>query len=476
MAATASVMQITAVPYSVKAHANSSSAQPYRSILLKSAPGHVRIAPEPYNETDVWCYNNSVPGPEIRVIQGDRLKIIFANDLDEATTVHWHGVRVPNGMDGVPYLTQTPVAPGASFVYEFDAIDAGTFWYHPHQRGFEQVGRGLYGPLIVEEPDPIRVDRDITWVLDDWRLMKSAQISDDFANGHDMSHNGRIGNTVTINGMVPSTFPVQRGERIRLRLINAANARIFELDFEHHEPVVIAMDGQPVSPHVPTNARVILGPAMRIDVILDMTADPGNRSMISDVFYKDLEYQLVDIQYDDSPLRQQIPDWPISLKANPLAEPDISQSARHEIQFTGGMMGQMVMQQMGITQTKTENGGMGSMMNMMHSNKMWFINGVAAEGHVMEPMLTLQRNHHYVIEMTNATAWHHPVHLHGHSFRVLSRDGVATRHQEWQDTVLMAPRERVEIALVADNPGDWMFHCHILEHMAAGMMGVIRVA
>ncbi len=91
-------------------------------------------------------------------------------------------------------------------------------------------------------------------------------------------------------------------------------------------------------------------------------------------------------------------------------------------------------------------------------------------------MLTLQRNHHYVIEMTNATAWHHPVHLHGHSFRVLSRDGVSTRHQEWQDTVLMAPRERVEIALVADNPGDWMFHCHILEHMAAGMMGVIRVA
>jgi FtsP/CotA-like multicopper oxidase with cupredoxin domain len=140
------------------------------------------------------------------------------------------------------------------------------------------------------------------------------------------------------------------------------------------------------------------------------------------------------------------------------------------------MMGSMVLRQMGIESKNNTDGEMGSMMSMMHSNKIWFINGVAAQGHVMEPMLTLQRNRHYIIDMTSATAWHHPIHLHGHSFRVLRRNGKPTQHREWQDTVLMAPREQVEIALVADNSGHWMFHCHVLEHMAAGMMGVIRVA
>ncbi len=456
-------------------YSHSSLANSVNQVSLAAAPGRIRLVPEPYNETNVWCYNSTVPGPEIRVRQGDRLKVEFENGLGEESTIHWHGVRLPNAMDGVPHLTQNPVAPGEKFVYEFDAIDAGTFWYHPHQRGFEQVGRGLYGPLIIEEREPVKVDRDITWLLDDWRLRKTAEISDDFGDAHDMSHNGRVGNTVTINGQIPDIITVQSGERIRLRLINAANARIFELDFADHNPVIIAIDGQPVTPHVPTNGRIIVGPAIRVDLILDMVGAPKSRSVVSDVFYKDLEYQLVDLQYSDVSLRDNTPDWPMALTPNPLIEPDSQQSMRHEIQFTGGMMGNMVMRQMGINSIGSQSGGMGSMMSMMHKNKMWFINGVAAEGHVMEPMLTLERNRSYVIEMTNATAWHHPIHLHGHSFRVLSRNGVSTPHREWQDTVLMSPREKIEIALVADNPGDWMFHCHILEHMIGGMMGVIRV-
>src|SRR3546814_8287665 len=104
-------------------------------------------------------------------------------------------MRVPNAMDGVPHLTQLPIAPGESFVYEFDAIDAGTFWYHPHQRSFEQVGRGLYGPLVVDEAEPIAVDRDVTWVLDDWRLQKDASISGGFGNMMDTGMAGRLGNT-----------------------------------------------------------------------------------------------------------------------------------------------------------------------------------------------------------------------------------------------------------------------------------------
>jgi FtsP/CotA-like multicopper oxidase with cupredoxin domain len=450
-----------------------------RDVKLRAAPGRARLVPEPYGETDIWCYNGTVPGPEIRVRQGERLRVTVENALAEETTVHWHGVRVPNGMDGVPHLTQQPIAPGTTFTYEFDAVDAGTFWYHPHQRSFEQVGRGLYGPLIVEESEPPRVDRDVTWVLDDWRLTNSAEVSDDFGNRHDMSHNGRLGNTVTINGRVPDTFAVRAGERIRLRVINAANARIFGLDFAGHEPIIIALDGQPVEPHAPDEGVVVLGPAMRADFILHMTGEPSSRRPVTDRFYRGREYSLVDLAYADEPPTDNGPGGPLALPMNPLPEPDLKAASRHVIEFTGGMMGDMVVQEMG---PETGQGmmdmmrDMPSMMQMMRTGSIWFVNGVAAQGHVMDPMLTLERDHSHVISMVNATAWHHPMHLHGHSFRVISRNGKPTRHREWRDTVLMAPRERVEIALVADNPGDWMLHCHILEHQASGMTGVFRVA
>ena len=151
-----------------------------------------------------------------------------------------------------------------------------------------------------------------------------------------------------------------------------------------------------------------------------------------------------------------------------MPEPDVASAARHEVTFNGGMMGQTMMQGRGI-------GGMGNMMEMMRTGRIWFMNGVAMMGHVMEPMLTLPRGRTAVIAMANETMWWHPMHLHGHAFRVVSRNGTPTRYREWQDTVLMAPREHVEIAFVADNPGDWMFHCHVLEHQESGMMGVIRV-
>ncbi len=440
-----------------------------REFNLRCGPDEVQLVPEEYGQTPVWCYNGSVPGPEIRVKQGERLRLTVENGLAEETTVHCHGIRLPNRMDGIPHLTQKPIGAGERFVYEFDAVDAGTFWYHPHQRSFEQVGRGLYGPLIIEEHEPVQVDRDITWVLDDWRLEPSAAISDDFGNLRDMSHNGRIGNSVTINGQVPETFPVRKGERIRLRLINAANARIFGLDFAAHEPIVIAFDGQPVTPHTPQGGFIVLGPAMRCDLIIDMTGEPGSRMEVIDRFYEGGEYRLTELVYGDTPLRDRVPDTPIALPANPLAEPDIAKAKRHEVVFNGGMMGGMMMRGMGPRMMR-------DMRDMMRSGKMWFINGVAAEGHVMEPLLTLARGESCILAMTNATAWHHPIHLHGHSFRVISRNGAPTQHREWQDTVLMAPREEVDIAFVADNPGDWMFHCHILEHQAAGMMGVMRVS
>ena len=423
---------------------------------LVASLGRAHLVGAPYPETGLWAYNGRVPGPEIRIRQGEHLRVTVENRLAEETTVHWHGLRVPNPMDGVPHLTQKPIAPGETFVYEFDVPDAGTYWYHPHQRSFEQVGRGLYGPLIVAEREPIQVDRDVTWVLDDWRLLPDAQISDDFGGFMDASHNGRVGNTVTVNGRIPETFPVRVGERMRLRLINAANARIFGLEFQDHRVTVIALDGQPVEPHEPEGRRVVLGPAMRADLVIDMSGRPGERFGVTDTFYRGLEYRLLDIDYGDgSPLREHPLDGPMRLAANTMPEPDLATAERHEIAFSGGMMG--------------------GMMRGAQRSGIWAINGVSMTNHVMEPFLTLRRGRSCLLAMHNHTAWHHPMHLHGHAFRVIARDGRTTRRHEWQDTVLMAPHERVDIAFVADNPGDWMFHCHILEHQAAGMAGVIRV-
>jgi FtsP/CotA-like multicopper oxidase with cupredoxin domain len=443
--------------------------------VLNATPAKADIVGGDYPKTMAWTYNGSVPGPLIRKRQGDRLRVRVHNRLAEPTTVHFHGIRMSNAMDGVPFVTQDPIAPKSSFLYDFKLPDAGTFWYHPHLNSSEQVARGLSGPLIVEERNPIAVDRDLLWVLDDWLLDKTAAIAGGFGNPHDLSHNGRIGNTVTINGRLPRQVSVRSGERIRLRLVNVANARIFALRFDGHTPKIIALDGQPVPAHAPDDSTVILAPAQRADLILDMTQPPGSRFTVSDRYYGRQAYRLVDIAYgSEKPLRKEPPDTPIELPANPLPEPKLKDAARHEVVLEGGAMSGMM------------GGGMGGMMGGgpmgMHARGgrglFWALNGVAMPEDMrrIDPLLTLQQGKSHILTLRNETAWDHPMHLHGHSFRVLSRNGKPETHTPWLDTVLLHPRDRVEIAFVADNPGDWMFHCHILEHQKAGMMATVRVA
>ncbi|MCY4489397.1 MAG: multicopper oxidase domain-containing protein, partial [Deltaproteobacteria bacterium] len=142
-------------------------------LRLKAGPVTARMLPEDDRLTSMLGFNGSTPGPELRVRQGDRLSVSFENGAGQASTIHWHGIHLDNAMDGVPDLTQAAVRPGETFHYAFDVPHAGTYWYHAHHRSWEQVARGLYGPLIVEERDPPPVDRDITVVLDDWRLERN---------------------------------------------------------------------------------------------------------------------------------------------------------------------------------------------------------------------------------------------------------------------------------------------------------------
>jgi FtsP/CotA-like multicopper oxidase with cupredoxin domain len=418
---------------------------------LRLAAGRQSLVGAAHPETEVWAYNGTVPGPVLRYRQGERLRLEVENALEVETTVHWHGIRLPNAMDGVPHLTQPPIAAkGGRFTYEFDLPDAGTFWYHPHLGSPEQVGRGLYGALIVEERAPPPVDRDLVWVLSDWRLDREARLVEGFGNAMDSSHAGRIGNTVTVNGAIRESFAVRAGERIRLRLINASNARIYALTFEGHDPRVIALDGHPLAAH--RDGPVVLAPGMRADLLLDCAAQPGSMHRVVDGFYRQRAYELLKLQYEEGkPIRQAFAPLP-SLPPNPVPVPELASAQRHRIVFGGGMMGALPAQsrQRGV---------------------FWTVNGAAVHehGHQHSPILNLRRGQSCVLELVNDTAWHHPIHLHGHAFRVGAGGA-------WADSVLLDPKSRAEVAFVADNPGDWMLHCHVLEHQATGMMAVVRVA
>ena len=204
---------------------------------------------------------------------------------------------------------------------------------------------------------------------------------------------------------------------------------------------------------------------MRADLIIDMRGAPGRRYAVIDDFYRDLAYKLLDFVYDPGEPIREHPDASVKLPANPLPAPDLAAAERHQIALQGGMMGGMSM--MG-------GGGM-----MGRGGATWAMNGMSMTGDGqpdMSPLLTLKRGQTCVLALRNETAWWHPMHLHGHSFRVVSRNGKPNPVREWRDTVLVPPRETAEIAFVADNPGDWMFHCHVTDHQETGMMSVIRIA
>jgi FtsP/CotA-like multicopper oxidase with cupredoxin domain len=190
---------------------------------------------------------------------------------------------------------------------------------------------------------------------------------------------------------------------------------------------------------------------------------------VTDDFYPRMAYRLLDIVYqDDAPLRRKLPDTPIALAPNALPEPRLADAERHAIAFGGGMMGSL---------REAEFQGVKRPMReiMLEHRMAWAINGKVVGEHDHAPILTLKRGRSYILALDNDTAWPHPIHLHGHVFKVIARNGAPPARVEWRDTVLMNPKERVDIAFVADNPGDWMFHCHILEHQAGGMMAVVRV-
>ncbi|HEY6177336.1 MAG TPA: multicopper oxidase family protein [Kofleriaceae bacterium] len=397
----------------------------------------------------VWAYNGQVPGPTLRIKLGDTLRVRFKNELPQETTIHWHGVRLPNAMDGVPHITQPPVPPGGTFVYEFTPRDAGTFWFHPHVRASEQVERGLYGVLVVEDPVPPAYSRDLVWVLDDFLLDGSGQIAPAFNTRHDLAMDGRWGNAIVINGRTETVLHVRPGERIRLRLLNSANGRVFLPDFGELDARIIAVDGLYLRAAIPARGFE-LAPGNRLDVELVFDHSFRAPPEIWDRFFAQRPNRLARIEVDGAlvdtprfaaPSNPRVPAWAGALDA------PISHTFRLDAQSGGPF---------GIA---------------------WTIDGVAFAGHdhAMAPSATLERGQFARLRFVNDSARIHPIHLHGMFFRLLARDGDGVDEPFFRDTVLVHPREAIDIGLVPTDAGTWMMHCHILEHAEAGMMTTIAV-
>ena len=436
--------------------------------VIRARTGTAALRGEGQPATPIWGYQGVVPGPTLRVKRGEEVRVRLVNDLPEPTVVHWHGVRLPNAMDGVPHLTQPPIAPGASFDYRFRAPDAGTFWYHSHLYSSEQLERGLYGVLIVEEPAPVAVDRDIVLVLDDWRLTSEGKLDEaSFRSLHDAAHDGRIGAHLTVNSSPSLDIPVRTNERLRLRLVNAANARVLRLRFERHATWVMAIDGQPAEPFLARNSRVTLGPGNRMDVFIDAALEAGASAPImvedrtGDVALGRFAYERAE------PARPQRLAQPAPLPPNPLPERlDLKGALRIDAPLDGGMMSALMAARM--------RGGDVPGHGIDPRARVWTLAGFASSGHDGPPLFTVKRRRVVVLTFDNRTAFPHAMHIHGHHFRLLDRldDGWKPY---WLDTVTVAARQTDRIAFLADNPGKWMIHCHMLEHQETGMAAWFEV-
>ena len=432
---------------------------------LVAGPGRQTLAfGDATQLVDTWCYDGTVPGPLLRYRAGDRLEIDFENRLAEPTSIHWHGLRPPNAMDGAAPLTQAPVAPGGSMTYAFDLHDAGTYWYHTHFRGWNQQDRGLYGVLIVDERDPPQVDRDMLLVLDDWVVTQGRTLDTSYGDFHTMAHAGRLGNVATVNNSADLSIPLMTGERVRLRLLNVANAQIFALRFPGHAPVVIAEDGTPVAPRALGGDGLVLGPGQRTDLMLDATGAPGVTLGLDAETLNDA-LQLARFVYREAPGGSGLAGNEVAA-LEPNARPllDLASARRIPLAMEGGAMGRMRGALMG--------GRMMGMRELVSNGRVWAFNGVA--GDMETPLATLKRGETVVVEMVNDTTFPHAMHLHGMHFREIERNGAAV-DGAWRDTTVMGSGERVSIAFAGEAPGKWMLHCHMIEHQAGGMMTFVDV-
>lgn len=389
-------------------------------------------------KAQVFAYNGMLPGPLLKAKVGDHVIVHFKNNLSEETTIHWHGLRISDQMDGSPRM-QHPVKPGEEFTYDFVVPDAGSFWYHPHINTAEQVEKGLYAPIVIFDPakDPT-YDAERYLVLDDIRLEDDGTISPESSMDGMMS--GRFGNMLLTNGrpVKEGVASAEQGTVERWRIVNSANARTMVVGVEGASFRVIATDGGLLpEPYTTKKLSVAIGQRYDLEVTYDQ---PGTAKLVSYVESQDsngnattatITAFAVDVAASDRVARDIA--WPSVTLPDRVADGKAT-----------------------VTLDETQTGDMP-----------WTINGKADS---MDPLFTWTQGATLDITIVNKVTTEHPFHLHGQFFEILD-----PKQPGLKDVVLVPPSGTVKIRAFIDNPGHWMAHCHILEHAEMGMMAEIYV-
>jgi len=443
-------------------------------LTLTAASSTADIGP---GRSDVWALNGGFPSPTIRIRQGEAARIELKNDLPEPTILHWHGLDVPEEADGHPRLA---IDPGSTYAYDFAVNDrAGTYWYHPHPHGrtAAQTYMGMAGLLIVEGGEEAALglpsdEYEIPLILQDKRLGDSTTLAYERAMGPDMML-GYLGDTAFGNGVVDPTHGVKRG-RYRLRILNASNARIFNLGLSNGADfTLVGTDGGLLEAPVRLQ-RLMLATGERADVIVDFSGTrPGEHIMLRSFDFEvpgmmmgmmgggggmgggrgmmmrhdmqgavpqGAEMDLLDFVVLDSPVESHPP---LPTRLSTISRPAVdADTPRRTFRFNSMMMN--------------------------HT-----INGRTFDMDRVDERVPLGQTE--VWTLVNESEFPHPVHVHAGQFRVLSRAGGRDRVMAWEtglkDTVLVFPQERVEVAVrFPDHPGLFLLHCHNLEHEDMGMM------
>jgi FtsP/CotA-like multicopper oxidase with cupredoxin domain len=420
-------------------------------IDLVAKVAEVEVAPG--LKVNAWTYDGGLPGPLIRAKVGDRLVVHFTNQLKEPTTIHWHGVRVPIEMDGVPNISQPEVKTGETFTYDFVVRDPGLFWYHPHVMSAAQVGFGLYGPLQVDDPgDGVGIADELTLVLSDIGFDKRGELEAADSGGPAGQVFGREGQYVLVNGHRRPTIKARAGAWQRWRIVNTAKSRFFLLDMDGQTFTTIGTDGG-LQEHPTEDSTVLITAGERLDVLVRPTGKPGSslvvRAMLynrgsGSVQYRDVEDLLVVEFTNDPPVKPQ----PLPAIARRIVAPSAEGATHVPVVLTLPPAGQ---------DGKSE----------------FRVNGVP---YWQAKPFQAKLGETQIWEIKNDTEWDHPFHLHGYFFLPLDEHDEPLKPMAWKDTLNIAMKTTVRFLVVFDErPGEWMFHCHILDHAEGGLMGTVLV-
>lgn len=413
------------------------------------APADINIAAG--GTTPAWCFNGGYPSPVIRARQNRPVRIRVVNHLDEPTTIHWHGLRITNAMDGVPFLTQPPIEAGEHFDYEFIPPDAGTFWYHPHMNSIEQLGKGLVGAFIVDEAEDPGFDADLALCLKNWHIRDDGSFKA-LTNPKNAFRMGTPGRVMTVNGKQHPTYDIPAGGAVRVRFLNVDNTLTYYINASDNNAQILTVDGNPLAaPRTLTEHA--MGPGMRLDVGILAPRNVGE-----EIVFKHKNQTLVTLRTVPSGASAtRLPSLPL----NPVPAPDLSNAETLRFAFEWNL---------NLTPVKHDG---------KVDYRFWTINRRAWEGmskgHIPAPLAKLEQGKTYIFELVNMTQYHHPIHIHGHTFTVLksNKKDITPFHT---DTVLLDKNEIAHVAFVADNLGKWMYHCHLIEHLKTGLMGYVEVA